>query len=74
MLTDLQKKVAEIGKRENAEKEMIIIAVLAISEYGLQEEVQDYLDKNPDTSFKDLVDFIISLCPPIEIVDDDEEE
>ena len=68
-LTPLDIQVAMIGKRDHAEKGIIICAVLAISEYGLEENVQEYLEKYPDTSFVDLDAYIISLCPPIEIVD-----
>ena len=75
VLTELDKRILQIGERDGIreyDKILMIGAVLAIHEYGLEKDVQDYLDKNPNASFMELDDYIISLCPPLEIVDDDE--
>lgn len=74
MITPLEEEVISIIKRDNAEKDMGIGTLLAMREYKLQDEVQEYLKKNPDTSFKDLDDFVFSFVPDVEITDDDEEE
>jgi hypothetical protein len=71
-LTTLDMQIASVGKKDSAEKGLIICAVLAVHEYGLEEDIQEYLDQNPNISFADLDDYIISLCPPLEIVDDEE--
>ncbi|MBQ5999905.1 MAG: hypothetical protein IJL15_00015 [Clostridia bacterium] len=72
VLTDLEDQIIEIGKRDNIEKGIIICAILALNNHSLEHDVQEYLDRHPDTSFMDLDDYIISLCPPLEIVDDEE--
>lgn len=74
VLSELDKRVIGIGKRDSAEDGLVICAVLALSEYELEEDVQEYLEQHPDTTFEELDKFIISLCPPLEIVDDDELE
>lgn len=71
-LTALEKKVVEVGKRDSAEKDLIICDVLAIGEYDLEEAVQNYLNDHPNATFAELDQFICDLCPPLEIVDDDE--
>ena len=72
VLTELDKSIADVWKASDIEKGLLICCVLAVHEYGLEEDVQDYLDSHPDISFMELDDFITSLCPPLEIVDDDE--
>lgn len=71
-LTPLEKEILKIANRDKPDKGLVIGAVLAIREYTLEEDVQDYLDNHPNISFMVLDEFITSLCPPLEIVDDEE--
>lgn len=71
-LTTLDKSIIKLWKSSDTEKEMLICNCLAIREYGLEEDVQAFIDSHPDVTFMELDDFITSLCPPLEIVDDDE--
>lgn len=69
-LTTLDRQILKIAKRDMpTDKGLIIGAILAVREYDLEEDVQKYLEKYPDTSFMNLDAYITSLCPPIEIVD-----
>ena len=75
VLSPAQYQIYLIGKRDGIyehDKGLVIIAVLSISEYDLEEDVEIYLDEHPDATFMELDDYIVSLCPPLEIVDDDE--
>ena len=71
-LTTLDKSIIKLWKSSDMEKEMLICNCLAIREYSLEEDVQSFIDNHPDITFMELDDFITSLCPPLEIVDDDE--
>ena len=72
VLTKLDESIIELWKSSDTEKEMLICNCLAVREYGLEEDVQAFLDSHPDITFMELDEYITSLCPPIEIVDDDE--
>ena len=71
-LTELDKSIINLWKSSDTEKEMLICNCLAVREYCLEADVQAFLDGHPDVTFMELDDFITSLCPPLEIVDDDE--
>ena len=71
-LSKVDKSIIALWKSSDSEKEMLISICLVVREYELEDAVQDYLDSNPDASFIEAVKYITSLCPPVEIVDDDE--
>lgn len=71
-VTALEDQIIKIANRDKPEKGLVICALLASREYDLEQDVQNYLDGHPDCSFMELGEYIISLCPPLEIVDDDE--
>ena len=72
VLTGLEESIVDVWKTSDAENGLLVCCVLAVREYGLEEDVQAFLDGHPDVTFMELDDFITSLCPPLEIVDDDE--
>ena len=72
VLTDLEESIVDVWKTSDAENGLLVCCVLAVREYGLEEDVQAFLDSHPDVTFMELDDYIVSLCPPLEIVDDDE--
>lgn len=72
VLTELEESIVDVWKTSDAENGLLVCCVLAVREYGLEEDVQAFLDGHPDVTFMELDDFITSLCPPLEIVDDDE--
>ena len=74
VLTELDERIIKIGMRDEVENRLIIITVLGVREYGLQDETEAYLKEHPDTTFMELNRFVISVSPPLEIVDDDELE
>lgn len=71
-ITDVEEQIISIANRDKPDKGVVICNLLAIREYDLANDVQNYLDGNPDCTFMELDEFITSLCPPLEIVDDDE--
>ena len=71
-LTALDTSIIKLWKSSDTEKEMLICNCLAIREYALEEDVQAFLDSHPGVTFMELDNYITSLCPPLEIVDDDE--
>ena len=72
VLTELEESIVNVWKTSDAENGLLVCCVLAVREYGLENDVQDFLDSHPGISFMELDEYITSLCPPIEIVDDDE--
>lgn len=50
----------------------IICLVLGASEFNLEDEIIDVLENSNGFDFDGIVKKIVSLFPPIEIVDDDE--
>lgn len=69
-LTEVEKRVYEIGHRDNEDRDTIIGAVLAISYDGIESEVTQYLDQHPDATLQELLEFMEQFAAPIEIVDD----
>ena len=48
VLTKLDESIIELWKSSDTEKEMLICNCLAVREYGLEENVQAFLDSHPD--------------------------
>ena len=72
VLTEIEQSVVDLWRMSDAGNDLLIGTVLAMREYGLEEQVKDYLDNNPDASYETLDDFVMSQFPDVEIVDDDE--
>ena len=72
VLTETDRAIYELWKTADVERELLIVDALSIHEYDLEDKVREYLCNNPDATFMDVDEFIASLCPPLEIVDDDE--
>lgn len=73
-LTEIEKKVLALGKRDHEDKDTIIGAVLLIECEDIEDEVSRYLNQHPDATFQETFKFMSTLFPPLEIVDDDELE
>ena len=79
-LSEKQKKILSMIKPyaisvindPNTEK-MIICIVLGALEFDIEDKVIDILDHSDGLSFDGIVQKIVSLFPPVEIVDDKEE-
>ena len=79
-LSEKQKKILSMIKPyaisvindPNTEK-MIICIVLGALEFDIEDKVIDILDHSDGLSFDGIVQKIVSLFPPVEIVDDEEE-
>ena len=72
VLTEIEQSVVDLWRMSDAGNDLLIGTVLAMREYGLENQVKDYLDNNPDASYEALDAFVMSLFPDDEIVDDDE--
>ena len=72
VLTETDRAIYELWKTADVERELLIVDALSIHEYDLEDKVREYLCNNPDATFMDVDEFIESLCPPLEIVDDEE--
>ena len=71
ILSLLKKYAAEFLNDPNTE-DMIVIIVLAASEYGKEDEIISILD-DPDNyglGFDSITDKIIAILPPVEIADE----
>ena len=68
----IEDEVLRIRKRDGGQMDLFVGTMLAIGEYGLEDDVWEYLKGHPTATFNELERFISELCPPIEIVDDDE--
>ena len=71
-LTDLDERIIEISKRDQGERDLCLICVLVIHKYDLEEDVREYLADHPHASFDEIDRFVASLCPDVEIVDDED--
>ena len=79
-LSEKQKKILSMIKPyaisvindPNTEK-MIICIVLGALKFDIEDKVIDILDHSDGMSFDGIVQKIVSLFPPIEIFDDEEE-
>lgn len=47
---------------------------LAPEQYGVEEDIIDFMNKHPHASFEELLTFVDTVIPDIEIVPDDELE
>ena len=72
VLTNIEQSVVDLWRMSDAGNDLLIGTVLAMREYGLEDQVRDFLDNNPDASYEALDDFVMSQFPDVEIVDDDE--
>ena len=72
ILTELDEAICALWGQSNVERELLIVDVLAMHEYGVEDQVQEFLDSTPDATFMDVDNFIDSITPSVEIVDDDE--
>ena len=72
VLSELEESIVDVWKTSDAENGLLVCNVLAVREYGLEKDVKDFLDSHPNISFMELDEYITSLCPPIEIVDDED--
>ena len=72
VLTNIEQSVVDLWRMSDAGNDLLIGTVLAMREYGLEDQVRDFLDNNPDASYEALDAFVMSLFPDDEIVDDDE--
>lgn len=70
-LKDYEINIAKVCHDEGRDG-LGIVLVLAVEEYGLKEDVLDFLKTNRNPSADDLADLIKALCPPIEIIDEEE--
>ena len=78
-LSEKQKKILSMIKpyaisviNDQNTENMIICIVLGALEFDLEDKVIDILDHSDGLSFDGIVQRIISLFPPVEIVDDEE--
>ena len=72
VLTNIEQSVVDLWRMSDAGNDLLIGTVLAMREYGLEDQVRDFLDNNPDASYEALDNFVMSQFPDVEIVDDDE--
>ena len=72
VLTEIEQSVVDLWRMSDAGNDLLIGTVLAMREYGLEDQVKDYLENNPDASYEAVDDFVMSQFPDVEIVDDDE--
>lgn len=79
-LSEKQKKILSMIKpyaisviNDPNTENMIICIVLGALKFDVEDKVIDILDHSDGLSFDGIVQKIVSLFPPIEIVDDEEE-
>lgn len=79
-LSEKQKKILSMIKpyaisviNDPNTENMIICIVLGALEFDVEDKVIDILENSDGQSFDGIVQKIVSLFPPVEIVDDEEE-
>lgn len=71
-LSETDETIIDLSKRDGIEKDLCLGTILAIHEYDLENEARNYLSTHLSAGFWDIDKYIMSLCPPLEIVDDEE--
>lgn len=78
LITDSEKRLSKalgkIGKENPALAESCIGIALTARAFQKTDELLEYIDNNPDYTYEGLCDIAYKNIPPLEIVDDDDEE
>ncbi len=77
-MTDYQKRLKEKywntwGNMDQGD-EFYLYMFFAPEQYDAEEDVIDFMDKHPHASFEELLAFVDTVIPTIELVPDDELE
>lgn len=72
-MIDVYSQIVEIGKRDGTEEALVSCTALAAGYYGVENDVQEYIEEHPDATVEEISKFIDSIIPPMEIVEDREE-
>lgn len=60
--------------KDKEEVTTLACVALMAEQYDVEKETKAFLDEHPDASLQDLDEYLISIIPPLEVVDDDEIE
>lgn len=64
---------AEPGREYSADENITLLFVTnGAEQYGVTEEMLEYIKEHPDARLEELHDYFSSIIPPLEIVDDEE--
>ena len=77
-VTDYQKRLEkEYGDKYDTENEDRVgdyeYMFMAPEQYDAEDDILDFMDKNPDASFEELLAFVDTVIPTIEVVDEEVE-
>ncbi|MBS4785167.1 MAG: hypothetical protein KH009_03545 [Clostridiales bacterium] len=60
-----------LAQVDEDEKVLMIGLALGPEQYGVEDEMLQYLKCHPGASFQEVDEYFYSIIPPLEIVDDD---
>lgn len=58
--------------KDKEEVTTLVCVALMAEQYDVEEETRNYLDEHPTASLQELDEYLLSIIPPLEIVDDDD--
>ncbi|MBR5306079.1 MAG: hypothetical protein IKU47_04065 [Oscillospiraceae bacterium] len=70
----LQKKYGKEYQGKDEGEEFYTYMFLAPGQYGVEEDVIEFINSHPDATIEELLAFVDTVIPDIEVVDEDVED
>lgn len=74
-MTDYQKRLIDkyLQKASDGHERGVLLSLgIAPKYFDLEDEMSQYIDEHPDATLAELDKYLLSIIPPLEIVDDED--